>query len=139
MKFPFPGRFRSFATLTFAIAHRRSYLRFFLLLCVTPGLSGWPSRDWRYTTTKAQRRREDVHIGVPLETQAGEARVAATPETIKKLVAQGHRITVQRGGRPSGQRCQTVPTKAAGATLAALRTPWVPNWSSRSPRRILRS
>ncbi|GAO91887.1 NAD(P)(+) transhydrogenase [Pseudomonas syringae pv. actinidiae] len=29
--------------------------------------------------------------------QAGETRVAATPETIKKLISQGHRITVQRG------------------------------------------
>ncbi|MFZ3153457.1 hypothetical protein, partial [Pseudomonas sp.] len=26
-----------------------------------------------------------MHIGVPLETHAGETRVAATPETIKKL------------------------------------------------------
>ncbi|WP_236709740.1 hypothetical protein, partial [Pseudomonas sp. Root71] len=25
-----------------------------------------------------------MHIGVPLETQTGETRVAATPETIKK-------------------------------------------------------
>jgi NAD(P) transhydrogenase subunit alpha len=36
-----------------------------------------------------------VHIGVPLETLAGERRVAATPETIKKLLGQGHRVTVQ--------------------------------------------
>jgi NAD(P) transhydrogenase subunit alpha len=38
-----------------------------------------------------------MHIGVPAETRPGEARVAATPETVKKLVAQGHRVTVQRG------------------------------------------
>ncbi|TRN69272.1 NAD(P)(+) transhydrogenase (Re/Si-specific) subunit alpha, partial [Pseudomonas syringae] len=38
-----------------------------------------------------------MHIGVPLETQAGETRVAATPETIKKLISQGHRVTVQSG------------------------------------------
>ncbi|MBJ9974351.1 Re/Si-specific NAD(P)(+) transhydrogenase subunit alpha [Pseudomonas sp. S75] len=38
-----------------------------------------------------------MHIGVPLETQAGETRVAATPETVRKLVAQGHRVTIQRG------------------------------------------
>ena len=30
-----------------------------------------------------------MHIGVPLETQTGETRVAATPETIKKLIGQG--------------------------------------------------
>ncbi|BAP42580.1 Re/Si-specific NAD(P)(+) transhydrogenase subunit alpha [Pseudomonas sp. 21LCFQ02] len=57
-----------------------------------------------------------MHIGVPLETHAGETRVAATPETIKKLVSQGHTITVQSGaGIHAG-----VPDSAfvaAGATL----------------------
>jgi NAD(P) transhydrogenase subunit alpha len=36
-------------------------------------------------------------IGVPLETAAGETRVAATPETTKKLKAQGHELRVQSG------------------------------------------
>jgi NAD(P) transhydrogenase subunit alpha len=36
-------------------------------------------------------------IGVPLETAAGETRVAVTPETAKKLIAQGHQIRVQSG------------------------------------------
>ena len=36
-------------------------------------------------------------IGVPLETAAGETRVAVTPETVKKLKAQGHEIRVQSG------------------------------------------
>ena len=36
-------------------------------------------------------------IGVPAETAAGESRVAATPETVKKLVAQGHAVRVQSG------------------------------------------
>ena len=36
-------------------------------------------------------------IGVPLETAAGETRVAVTPETAKKLAAQGHTIRVQSG------------------------------------------
>ena len=36
-------------------------------------------------------------IGVPLETVAGETRVAVTPETAKKLVAQGHTVRIQRG------------------------------------------
>ncbi|ACO76448.1 NAD(P) transhydrogenase, subunit alpha part 1 [Azotobacter vinelandii CA] len=38
-----------------------------------------------------------MHIGVPLETLIGETRVAATPETVKKLVSQGHAVTVQSG------------------------------------------
>jgi H+-translocating NAD(P) transhydrogenase subunit alpha len=36
-------------------------------------------------------------IGVPLETAQGESRVALTPETAKKLKAQGHSIKVQSG------------------------------------------
>ncbi|RZS46866.1 Re/Si-specific NAD(P)(+) transhydrogenase subunit alpha [Sphaerotilus mobilis] len=36
-------------------------------------------------------------VGVPLETAAGETRVAVTPETAKKLKAQGHVIRVQSG------------------------------------------
>ncbi|WP_233848884.1 Re/Si-specific NAD(P)(+) transhydrogenase subunit alpha [Paraburkholderia sp. HD33-4] len=38
-----------------------------------------------------------MHIGIPAETQANETRVAATPETVKKYVSHGHRVTVQRG------------------------------------------
>jgi NAD/NADP transhydrogenase alpha subunit len=36
-------------------------------------------------------------IGVPLETAAGETRVAVTPETAKKLKSQGHQLFVQSG------------------------------------------
>lgn len=38
-----------------------------------------------------------MKIGVPLKTLAGESRVAVTPETAKKLQAQGHVIHVQSG------------------------------------------
>src|SRR5258705_13212907 len=39
-----------------------------------------------------------MQIGVPAETRAGETRVAATPETVKKLAAGGrHAILVQSG------------------------------------------
>ena len=36
-------------------------------------------------------------IGIPAETLAGETRVAVTPETIKKLAAQGHTLRIQSG------------------------------------------
>ena len=36
-------------------------------------------------------------IGIPAETLAGETRVAVTPETVKKLKAQGHTLRVQSG------------------------------------------
>jgi NAD(P) transhydrogenase subunit alpha len=38
-----------------------------------------------------------MRIGVPAETRAGETRVAMTPETAKKLKAQGHTLHVQSG------------------------------------------
>jgi len=36
-------------------------------------------------------------IGVPAETTAGETRVAVTPETAKKIIAQGHTVHIQSG------------------------------------------
>ncbi|MCC7006553.1 MAG: Re/Si-specific NAD(P)(+) transhydrogenase subunit alpha [Ottowia sp.] len=36
-----------------------------------------------------------MRIGIPRETHVGETRVAATPETVKKLCAQGHEVWVQ--------------------------------------------
>jgi len=38
-----------------------------------------------------------MQIGVPAETTAGETRVAATPETVKKLKTLGHTLHVQSG------------------------------------------
>ncbi|MBV8122859.1 MAG: Re/Si-specific NAD(P)(+) transhydrogenase subunit alpha [Paucibacter sp.] len=55
-------------------------------------------------------------IGVPLETAAGETRVAATPETVKKLVAQGHAVRIQAG---AGVQASSVDAsyEAAGAQM----------------------
>ncbi|WP_233810529.1 Re/Si-specific NAD(P)(+) transhydrogenase subunit alpha [Paraburkholderia sp. HP33-1] len=38
-----------------------------------------------------------MRIGIPAESRANENRVAATPETVKKYVAQGHTVTIQAG------------------------------------------
>ncbi|MFC5472645.1 Re/Si-specific NAD(P)(+) transhydrogenase subunit alpha [Paraherbaspirillum soli] len=38
-----------------------------------------------------------MKIGIPAETLPGETRVAATPETVKKLVAAKHQVLVQSG------------------------------------------
>ncbi|MGX7005517.1 Re/Si-specific NAD(P)(+) transhydrogenase subunit alpha [Caballeronia sp. KNU42] len=62
-----------------------------------------------------------MHIGVPAETRANEARVAATPETVKKLVSQGHRVTVQGGaGVPASYIDDAYAT--AGAELVDANT-----------------
>ncbi|MEO7128405.1 MAG: Re/Si-specific NAD(P)(+) transhydrogenase subunit alpha [Rhodoferax sp.] len=38
-----------------------------------------------------------MQIGVPAETTVGETRVAVTPETAKKLIAQGHTLCIESG------------------------------------------
>ncbi len=59
-----------------------------------------------------------MRIGIPAESRDGEHRVAATPETIKKLVAAGHSVVIQAG---AGLRA-SIPEadlQTAGASLAA--------------------
>ena len=37
-----------------------------------------------------------MQIGIPAETVVGENRVAATPETVKKLISAGHSVIIER-------------------------------------------
>jgi NAD(P) transhydrogenase subunit alpha len=55
-------------------------------------------------------------IGVPRETVAGETRVAVTPETAKKLAAQGHAIRIERGAGLAASVTDEAYT-AAGAEI----------------------
>jgi NAD(P) transhydrogenase subunit alpha len=55
-------------------------------------------------------------IGVPAETLAGETRVAVTPETAKKLVAQGHVVRVQAGAGLAASATDAA-YEAAGAQI----------------------
>jgi NAD(P) transhydrogenase subunit alpha len=57
-----------------------------------------------------------MRIGVPAETRPGETRVAATAETVKKLVAGKHEVLVQAGaGLASAQTDEAYA--AAGASI----------------------
>ncbi|WP_087689266.1 MULTISPECIES: Re/Si-specific NAD(P)(+) transhydrogenase subunit alpha [unclassified Pandoraea] len=59
-----------------------------------------------------------MRIGIPAETLAGETRVAATPETVKKLVASGHQVVVAHGAGDAA----SVPDAAfvaAGASIGS--------------------
>jgi len=57
-----------------------------------------------------------MQLGIPRETRAGETRVAATPETVKKYVAAGHQVAVERGaGLAAHYPDETY--EAAGASL----------------------
>jgi len=59
-----------------------------------------------------------MRIGIPAETYAGETRVAATPETVKKLLATGHKVSVQTGAG-AGASIPDAEYQAAGATMAS--------------------
>jgi NAD(P) transhydrogenase subunit alpha len=57
-----------------------------------------------------------MRIGIPAETRAGETRVAATPETVKKMLESGHTVLVQSGAG-AGAHYPDADFAAAGATL----------------------
>jgi NAD(P) transhydrogenase subunit alpha len=57
-----------------------------------------------------------MRIGIPAETLAGENRVAATPETVKKLVSTGHQVFLQIGAG-AGASISDSEFYAAGASL----------------------
>lgn len=57
-----------------------------------------------------------MKIGVAAEQRAGEARVAATPETVKKLVSAGHELIVEAGAG-IGASIPDAAYTAAGARI----------------------
>jgi len=59
-----------------------------------------------------------MKIGIPAETRAGETRVAATPETVKKLVQQKHEVLIEQGAGISSAITDEAYA-AVGATLLA--------------------
>lgn len=61
-----------------------------------------------------------MHIAIPAERLAGEHRVAATPETVKKLAAAGHTVAVEAGAG----KAAAIPDAAyreAGASIVEQR------------------
>jgi H+-translocating NAD(P) transhydrogenase subunit alpha len=60
-----------------------------------------------------------VQIGIPAEVRAGEARVAATPETVKKLAAAGHHKLLVQAGAGVQASVPDAEFSAAGATIVS--------------------
>ena len=58
-----------------------------------------------------------MKFGVPAETHAGETRVAATPETVKKLAAGGHHAVLVEAGAGAGANIPDEQYAAAGAQV----------------------
>jgi len=60
-----------------------------------------------------------MRIGIPAETRPGETRVAATPETVKKLVALKHSVAVQAGAGVASSQPDAAYTAAGAAIVSA--------------------
>ena len=58
-----------------------------------------------------------MRIGIPAEIGPGETRVAATPETVKKLTAGGRHSILVQSGAGSGASIPDSEFIAAGATI----------------------
>ncbi|KAF4531189.1 hypothetical protein B566_EDAN019243 [Ephemera danica] len=56
-------------------------------------------------------------IGIPAETRAGETRIAATPETIKKLTGKGLHTVLVQSGAGIGASITDAACQEAGATI----------------------
>jgi len=60
-----------------------------------------------------------VHIGIPAEIRAGETRVAATPETVRKLASGGrHQLLVQAGAGEKAAVPDSEFSAAGGAIVS---------------------
>ena len=60
-----------------------------------------------------------MKLGIPAETRPNETRVAATPETVKKIAASGHHAVVIQSGAGKGSDIPDEQFAAAGAALVA--------------------
>jgi NAD(P) transhydrogenase subunit alpha len=63
-----------------------------------------------------------MRIGIPAEIRSGEARVAATPETVKKLAAGGKNELRVQAGAGAAAAIPDAEFQAAGATIVAAAT-----------------
>src|SRR5438128_1624101 len=64
-----------------------------------------------------------ISIGVPKETRADESRVAATPDSVKRLIKLGFDVSVERSaGLAAG--FYDAEYQSAGATLVATAEAW---------------
>jgi NAD(P) transhydrogenase subunit alpha len=58
-----------------------------------------------------------MKLGIPAETKPNESRVAATPETVKKLTAAGKHAVLVQAGAGTGASIPDDQYVAAGGTI----------------------
>ena len=63
-------------------------------------------------------------IGVVAESVAGETRVAATPQTVSRLISLGYSVLVEAGGRPGGASFTDEAYIEAGASIGTKHEAW---------------
>jgi len=68
---------------------------------------------------QSETKEKLMKIGIPAETRQGETRVAATPETVKKLAAGGHHALLVQSGAGALASIPDAEFEAAGAKIAA--------------------
>src|SRR5690242_9543544 len=76
------------------------------------GLALWPS-----VAGRVRWRAGPMKIAIPKERRAYEDRVAASPDTVKRLVGMGHEVIVESGAG-AGAAFPDPAYTAAGATIA---------------------
>ncbi len=59
-----------------------------------------------------------MKIGIPTEIVAGETRVAATPETVKKMIAGGHQLLIQKGAGEAASLLDQAYVDAGASVLS---------------------
>src|SRR3546814_13208827 len=105
---------------------------------------------------RRQRRRSDarrsdprqltgaagVKIAVLKETVEGERRVAATPETVKKFIALGAEMAVERGAGASAsiadadfEAARSEERRVGKQWVSTFRSRWSPNHSNKTKHR----
>jgi NAD(P) transhydrogenase subunit alpha len=79
----------------------------------------WPEPSPSRHVVAAITGQISMKIGIPSETRAGETRVAATPETVRKLTQAKHHAVFVQSGAGSGSSIPDADFAAAGATIVA--------------------
>src|SRR5258706_7080446 len=77
-----------------------------------------PAGCRRRTTTRAGEQRGAMKIAVPKEKRPREARVAVSPDSVKKLIGLGATVTVEAGAGTAAAMLDPA-YQAAGAEIAA--------------------
>lgn len=62
-------------------------------------------------------------VGIPTEVKDSERRVAVTPDWVRELAANGHRVLIQEGAG-TGSSISDAEYRAAGAELTSAEGAW---------------